>query len=316
VANPVRLVDPNSLERNPENPRLIFRGEELDALQDSIGQQGILVPLTVYEHGKKLTILDGERRWRCSLKLGLSAIPVIVQPKPARMQNIMMMFAIHNARRDWDPLPTALKLQELELEFSSRNGRPSTEAELAGLASLSRGEVRRLKKLLSLPESYREELLRELEKPRSQQVLTVDHILEITRGAEALKKRGVLSAAKEDQLRRALVRKVRTGVVNNTVAPRMLARLARAVGRGEVSMQTARTVATRLTKDSKYSIEDAFRQSVEQADFEHGTEQLITRLIARLKEHASRGYPPSAQLTDLLSSLGAELRTLKARTSA
>ena len=28
----------------------------------------------------------------------------------------MMMFAIHNARQDWDPLPTALKLEELETD--------------------------------------------------------------------------------------------------------------------------------------------------------------------------------------------------------
>lgn len=147
----VLTLDPRELERNPENPRLIFRADELDALQESIAAQGILVPLTVYRDGRRYILLDGERRWRCALKLGLTRIPVIAQPKPDRLQNIMMMFAIHNARKDWDPLPTAYKLRDLEEEFHQRQGRQPNEGELAEIASMSRGEVRRLRQLLALP---------------------------------------------------------------------------------------------------------------------------------------------------------------------
>lgn len=311
MAETVRLVDPRTLDRNPENPRLIFRQEELDALQESISKQGILVPLTVYQEGKKLILLDGERRWRCSIKLGLSSIPVIVQPKPDRMQNIMMMFAIHNARRDWDPLPTAIKLQELEKEFTRRNSRIPNEQELAGLASLSRGEVRRLKVLLSLPESYREDLLAELELPRSKQQITVDHVLETTRGAEALRKREILTPQEEDKLRKAVIGKFRSGVIKNTVAPRKLARLARAVDRGEVTSSAARRVAKRIIDDPKYSIDDAFQQSVEQADFEHATEQLVVRLSSRLDEHRRRGYLPSSRLRKLLSDLAKKISSFR-----
>ena len=132
MAEHIRLIDPRRLKRNPENPRLIFRQEDLDSLRDSIAAQGILVPLTLYEAGRTFYLLDGERRWRCALKLGLSTVPAIVQPKPDRLQNLMMMFSIHNARTDWDPLPTAIKLHEIEKEFAVRNGRPPKEAELAG----------------------------------------------------------------------------------------------------------------------------------------------------------------------------------------
>ena len=148
--------------------------------------------MTLYEHGKRFVILDGERRWRSAIKLALPRVPAIVQPEPTRMQNIMMMFAIHNTRRDWDPLPAAFKLRELETEFSTLNGRTPTEAELAQVASLTRGEVRRLKKLLGLPKHYHDELLSELEKPKSKQRLTVDQVLESTRGVESLVKRGIL----------------------------------------------------------------------------------------------------------------------------
>jgi ParB family chromosome partitioning protein len=147
----VELIDPRKLQKNPDNPRLIFQAEELSALEDSIREQGILVPLTVYRDGRMYTLLDGERRWRCSIRLGLHKVPVIVQQKPDRVTNIMMMFAIHNARQDWDPLPAALKLEELDKIIAKATGEKPSERRLAAAASLSVGEVRRYRKILALP---------------------------------------------------------------------------------------------------------------------------------------------------------------------
>jgi len=293
VAESVKLIDPHKLDRNPDNPRLVFRQEDMDTLQDSIAKQGILVPLTIYKSGHTYRLLDGERRWRCALKLGLSRVPVVIQPKPDRLTNIMMMFAIHNARKDWDPLPTALKLQALEKEFTSIHERPPREVELAGLASLSRGEVRRLKKLLGLPEKYRDELLEELEKPRSAQVLTVDHVLEATSAAQALRKRDVIDDKDEERLRRAIVNKFKKGIIINTVAPRKLAKLGRAVQRSDVSPKTARRVVDKLIDDPKYTIDDAFTESVEHVDFERGLVQLGERMLRRLDELGRRRYEMS-----------------------
>jgi ParB family chromosome partitioning protein len=303
VAETTTSLNAREIGPNPENPRLIFREEELDALQESIALQGILVPLSVYEDGRRFVLLDGERRWRCAIKLGLDQVPATVQPKPDRLQNIMMMFAIHNARRDWDPLPTALKLEQLEEEFELRQGRPPTEAELAELASLGRGEVRRLKNLLRLPQSYRDELLAELEKPRSQQVLTVDHVLEATRGAAALQKRDIITARDEDRLRKAILRKFRTGVIKSTVDPRKLARIARAVERNELSRDRAREVIHRLITEPRYSIDNAFAGSIEQVDFEHTVEQVAERLMGYLLTHRQRGYDVGEGLRDTLDRL-------------
>jgi ParB family chromosome partitioning protein len=310
VADAIRLVAPRRLTPNPDNPRLIFHADELYQLEESIKLQGILVPLTVYEDGSKLFLLDGERRWRCSVKLGLKQIPVIVQPKPTRLQNIMMMFAIHNQRRDWDPLPSAYKLQELEQEFTTRQGQPPTETQLSELASISRGEVRRLKNLLSLPQTYRDELMDELGKPRSEQVVTVDHVLEATRGAFALRKRDIIDEDDEERVRRAVVDKFRSGVIKSTVAPRQLARLARAVERDEVPLATAKRVTKELIVNPNYSIDDAFRSSVEQVDFEHTVEQLATRLADKLHEHAAREYAVGEGLADALSDLSKVIRAI------
>lgn len=303
MAETVRLIDPRSLSPNPDNPRLIFRQDEIEALQKSIADQGILVPLTVFLDGKRFRILDGERRWKCAVKLRLRSVPAIVQPKPERLQNLMMMFAIHNARKDWDPLPTAMKLSDLESEFRKRYERAPSETELAGLASISRGEVRRLKKLLQLPSEYRDELLEELEKPRHEQTLTVDHVIEATSAAAGLRKRGIVDATGEDRLRKAIIAKFRSGVIDNTVAPRKLLRLGRAVERGELSLADAVRVVTRLVKDAAYSIDAAFEDSVEQADFQHRVEQVVSRLSNQLGELTTRRYRLTKQLRKALEEL-------------
>jgi ParB family transcriptional regulator, chromosome partitioning protein len=308
----VSLVDPKQLDRNPDNPRLIFREDEMQSLRESIREQGILVPLTVYRDRKLYRLLDGERRWRSALKLGMPRVPVIVQPKPERLANIMMMFAIHHAREDWDPLPTALKLEELESEFERRNERKPTEKELAGLASMSRGEVRRLKKLLALPVRYRKELLKELDKPRSEQKLSVDHVIEARNAAFALKKRAIIDEEGEDKLRSAIIEKFRKGVIKNTVAPRKLARLARAVDRDDVSVAAARAVVRKLITNARYSIDQAFEETVEQSDFEHNIASIAERLQRLLGEHQERKYgmpdATRAALTNLAAIIASALR--------
>lgn len=311
MAETIRTVSPDLIVPNPENPRLIFQESELIELQESIDLQGILVPLTVYQSsGKKMVILDGERRWRCARRLGLRHVPVIIQPKPSKMQNIMMMFAIHNARKDWDPLPTALKLQQLEGLFFDVESRLPTEAELAQIASMNRGEVRRLKTLLSLPKKYIKKLMIEGEKPRSEQRLTVDHVLEATRGASALKKRGLVDAIDEEKLRAAIVAKYQSGVIKNTVDPRQLSRLARSVERDELSASIAKRVIKRLIADDKYSISDAFYDSVARLDFEHSLEQHASRLADKLILEIEAGNEIGDNLRATLIRLNKAIRRL------
>jgi hypothetical protein len=241
------------------------------------------------------------------MKLALPRVPVIVQPEPTRFQNIMMMFAIHHARKDWDQLPTAYKLHELEEEFATREGRWPTESEIAQLASMGRGEVRRLRNLWELPQSYREDLLAELEKPRSEQVLTPDLVLETTRGVDALLKRDIITDNDVDPLRQAIISKYRNRVIKNTVEPRQLARIARGVERNEIPIGTARHVSQRLITDSNFGISHAFRAAGEQVDLAHTLEQLAERTERRIAEYRAEGYTIGESLRAALHSLDREI---------
>lgn len=271
-----------SVTRNESNPRLVFREDELIELQESIDHQGILVPLTVYKDGNRHVILDGERRWRCAKRLRLTHVPVIVQAKPAPMQNIMMMFAIHNAREDWDPLPSAIKLGDLEKFFEDQRGRPPREKELAELASMTVGEVRRLKQILDLPQHLKDELLVEIEKPKSEQLFTVDQVLETTRGLRALENRGVLSSQESSDLREAVVSKYKSKEIESTVDPRLLARLARSVERDEVEPRAIHDAVMRLAEPG-VTIREVFDVAGRQSDTERQVELAANRLLSVLQ---------------------------------
>ena len=303
MAETLRLIEPGKLKQNPDNPRLIFHQKELESWEESIASQGILVPLTVYSKGKSFFILDGERRWRCALKLGLKKVPVISQPQPNRLQNIMMMFAIHNARKDWDPLPTALKLQELEDIFTKQQKRSPNETELAELASIGRGEVRRLKKLLALPKKYKNMLMKELEKPRAEQKISVDHVLEATKGAEALLKRDIIDKSQLDELRQAIIKKFRSNVIKNTVAPRKLALIARAVDRGDIDKKQVRKAVKKIETVSGYSIDDAYNQLAKNPELEYQTEQLVVRTVSYIKDNLTSRASISKNLRNELTEL-------------
>ena len=127
-------ISPDKIRANPENPRFVFREDEMQQLMDSIKKLEIQGPISLYEDGSKFVLLDGERRWRCAKRLNLKIIPAIVQPKPSRLENILMMFNIHNVRVDWDPMPMALKLRLVKELLEGRK-----RGECQGIVCCNRG---------------------------------------------------------------------------------------------------------------------------------------------------------------------------------
>ncbi|WP_020694987.1 ParB/RepB/Spo0J family partition protein [Reyranella massiliensis] len=312
MAGTVELLNPAHITPNPDNPRLIFRLQELEELEESIASQGILVPLSVYTEGKsRFVILDGERRWRCARKLGLHRVPAIVQPKPPRVQNIMMMFAIHNARRDWDPLPTALKLQTLEAELEKIRGRKLTETELAASASLSRGAVRRYRKILRIPADLQKSLLEDLADPRSKEAISVDQVIEAVDAADKLAKVGVIEPTQERPLVNAFIQKFRSGTINSTVEPRKIGAVGRAVDRGEVQLARVKTVIRRFMTQPTMSIGDVVSsttQAIEKTKtLQRGLAAFEQKWLAVLEEDNELATEFEDQIRALISRLRALL---------
>ena len=109
-------------------------------------------------------------------------------------------------------------------------------------------------------------------------------MLEATTGASALRKRGVVDRKGETKLRDAIIDKFKTNVIDNTVAPRKLAKMARAVERGDLTLARAKKITSYLTERPSYSIENAFDESVARIEVEHAASQLADRLFAKLED--------------------------------
>jgi ParB family transcriptional regulator, chromosome partitioning protein len=151
-----QTVATDSLQPNPHNPRLLFDRKPLKSLEDSIRKVGILVPITVYraKGATQYTILDGQRRWICAQHIGLTEVPINEVAEPDVAQNIVTMFQIHKLRKDWELMPTALKLEVLMNELKERRDKV-----LADLTGLNVAVVGRCKKLLTYPDRYRNMML-------------------------------------------------------------------------------------------------------------------------------------------------------------
>lgn len=134
---------------NPRNPRILFTEEEMAQLTESIANEGVLVPIVVFQENDQFVLIDGERRWRCATDLGLPEVPAIIVDPPDERQTLVQMFNIHMVRQSWADMPTAWALQRLMEQTGTASNR-----ELSDLTGLSAERLKRLRHALELPEDY------------------------------------------------------------------------------------------------------------------------------------------------------------------
>jgi ParB/RepB/Spo0J family partition protein len=272
----------DQIDRNPENPRIVFRPGELENLMESIRRYGVQVPISVFKEGRRFVLIDGERRWRCSVKLNKTLIPALIQEKPTPLTNLLLMFNIHALREQWDLLTIALKLPRV-IELLTSKGKAPTEKELSAETGLSRGLLRRCRLLMELPKKYRDDLLDELNKPKNQQKLTEDFFIEMERSLKTVGRAIPDVVDNKDRVRDVLISKYKSGTIRNIIDFRSLAKIARAE-RVAVDKQAAFRVLTKVFQKNNYSVEQAYLDSVSEAYSERDLMTRIGGLHAKLDE--------------------------------
>jgi ParB/RepB/Spo0J family partition protein len=271
------------IDRNPDNPRKVFRPAELEDLLESIRVYGVQVPISVYKEGRRYVLIDGERRWRCSLKLNRKTIPALVQEKPSPLTNLLLMFNIHALREQWDLLTIALKLPKIISLLEAESGRTPTEREIEEKAGLPRAVIRRCKLLMALPEHYKDQILDELAKPKSQQKFTEDLFIELERALTTVQRAMPELVPDRDRVRQVLLKKFRSEVITNRVDFRKVAKIARAEKVGADTKEAAKQLK-KLFADNDYSIEAAFLNSVGEAYKERDIGTRIETLLRLLED--------------------------------
>ncbi len=137
---------------NPHQPRVIFNAAELEELEDSIRQNGVLQPILIKPIGdNKYQIIAGERRWRASKMLGLADIPAII--KNISEREMLELALIENIQRE-----NLSALEEAESYKRLIDDHLYTQERMAEIVSKSRSHIANLLRLLGLPTKVKQYL--------------------------------------------------------------------------------------------------------------------------------------------------------------
>jgi ParB family transcriptional regulator, chromosome partitioning protein len=145
-----RVAPIEFLHANPNNPRKVFKEEDLEDLARSIRDKGLLQPIVVRTRhdGESFEIVAGERRWRAAQKAGVHEVPIIV--RELSDSEALELALIENIQRaDLNALEEAGAYQQLMEQFAY------TQQQLADALGKSRSHIANTLRLLNLPEEIR-----------------------------------------------------------------------------------------------------------------------------------------------------------------
>lgn len=142
----VLTVPLDQLTPNEYQPRTDFADDALNALAESIRQQGIVQPIVVTEKGAdRFSIVAGERRWRAARRAGLSQVPIVVREVKNDHQKLEMALVENLQRSDLNPV------EEAEAYRSLQDGFGFSQEDIGHKVGKSRASVSHILRLLSLP---------------------------------------------------------------------------------------------------------------------------------------------------------------------
>lgn len=139
------VVPIDEITPNKDQPRKLFKVDELAELADSIKQNGILQPLLVRKRGTGYEIVAGERRYQAAKAAGLTEVPVVI--REISDDDVFKLALIENLQRsDLSPIEEARGYKQLLMD------KGLTQEELAKALSKSRSAITNTIRLLDLPE--------------------------------------------------------------------------------------------------------------------------------------------------------------------
>ncbi|MCL1880765.1 MAG: ParB/RepB/Spo0J family partition protein [Oscillospiraceae bacterium] len=177
VINKVVELMVDEISPNPAQPRVIFDDHELAQLAISIGQNGILQPLTVRKAGELSSgyeLIAGERRLRAAKMTGLKSVPCIVMEADSSSSAILAIME-NIQRSDLNYIEEAFAIKRL-IEFLG-----ITQEEVAIKLGLAQSTVANKLRLLKLSDAEKALVLRyKLNERQARALLKLPEELRIT----------------------------------------------------------------------------------------------------------------------------------------
>lgn len=193
VTLPISRVEPRESQ-----PRVSFNEEALSELAASIGEYGVIQPLTVRRlDSGYYQIIAGERRWRAARLAGLSEVPVRVVEADDRLATELAL--VENLQREGlNPMEEARGYRTLIEEYGL------TQEEAAQRVGKSRPAVTNALRLLGLSKAVTELVEKgELSAGHARALLPVSDAEAQLDAAQAVIKKG-LSVRKTEELAKRL----------------------------------------------------------------------------------------------------------------
>lgn len=145
------LVAIDCIDEDPDQPRRNFSEQELEELSQSIGEHGVLQPITLRRSNEdgRFVIVMGARRYRAAQRAGLREIPAFVQDVGLPDRYAQM---IENIQRD------DLRAPEIATFIADRLGAGDSQADISRRLGKPRDWVSRYASVQSMPEFLRARL--------------------------------------------------------------------------------------------------------------------------------------------------------------
>lgn len=144
-AGTLRMLDPQKIRVNVEQPRTVFADDALDELAESIREHGILQPLVVTETAPgEYELIAGERRLRAAKRVGLAQVPVTVRPAEELKDKLVLALIENIQRQDLNAVEEGRAYRRLSEEYGL------SHEEIAARVGKSRSAVTNAMRLLDL----------------------------------------------------------------------------------------------------------------------------------------------------------------------
>ncbi|MFO7265365.1 MAG: ParB/RepB/Spo0J family partition protein [Limnochordales bacterium] len=153
VEQQLRQIPVDAIVASPFQPRAGLDEQALEELAASIAANGLLQPLVVRPKEGGFELVTGERRWRAVKRLGWSTVPAIV--RELSDEDAAALAMIENLQReDLNAIEEAQGYRTLLEQFHW------TQTELARRMGKSQSTIANKLRLLKLPPSVQERILR------------------------------------------------------------------------------------------------------------------------------------------------------------
>ena len=174
-------ISPDKISPCPFQSRLTYKRKDMEALIDSVKENGILQPLTATKTADGYQLISGHRRLYAAKMLGLETVPIIVMDKTD--EEIAVLCTVENLHRE-------------DLNFFEQAGAIKLLTEQLGLTqqqagqrlSLSQSAIANKLKLLSIDEELQRQILKNnlterharaiCRLPKEQQPKAVEYIIQ------------------------------------------------------------------------------------------------------------------------------------------